>query len=300
MNRIKYQYPVTMTETGEDFKIAELNYFNKPLEPTSAKLNKSINAFDDEYHALCERVLGTGIKSEDRTGCGTISKFGEHLKFDLRTGFPLITTKKLNFKHIVNELLWLYSPKCFDLYALPEESQFLWKPWADENGYLGPIYGVNIRSWYVDKETPHIDQLALLIDNIKKNPYSRRHVITAWHVSLLDEMSLVPCHAVTVQFYVRNSELSCQVYIRSMDVYNDSRYIAMYAILTNMIAQLTDLQAAKLSLCLGDAYIKINDIELATEELKHPSLVASQLRINKTIWNFDEFSSIDFEVVYEG
>lgn len=294
----KQTFPVTVTEyaDGEPL-VAKLDFLNKPADILNYQMRKSVNLFDDEYHALCERVLCDGVVSEDRTSVGTLSVFGAHLKFDLRKGFPLLTTKKLNFKHIINELLWLYSSKCYDLYALPEESQFLWKPWADGNGYLGPIYGVNLRSWYV-KDGEYIDQIQQVIESIKANPYSRRHVVTAWNVGLLEDMSLVPCHAVVVQFYVRNGELSTQVYIRSNDVAVGACFnIAQYALLTHIIAQCTSLNVGDLNYVVGDAHIYSNHIDGIKEQLTRTSFPPPQLKINTDKKNFDDFVADDFEVV---
>lgn len=290
-----------LVELDSDKNLSYVRPFGQYLNSSRAEVKKSINPFDDEYHALCEKVLNEGIESSDRTGVGTLSLFGQHLKFNLRKGFPLITTKKVNFNHLSNELLWLYSDKCHNVNNLPEESQFLWKPWARDNGSLGPIYGMNIRKWRCDMSedgSECIDQLANVIQSIKDNPYSRRHVITNWRVDLLDIMSLQPCHGLVVQFYVRNDELSSQVYVRSNDIAIGAVFnIAQYALLTHIIASLTNLNVGELSYCIGDAHIYLNHVEGVKDQLTRSSFAPPQLKIINRRDSFDEYKTDDFEIL---
>src|SRR5918912_1414286 len=192
------------------------------------------------YHDLLRRILDEGVRKHDRTGTGTLSVFGHQMRFDLSEGFPLVTTKKLHLKSIIHELLWFLKGDTNIAY-LKENGVSIWNEWADENGELGPVYGKQWRSWQgPDGEV--VDQISDVIEQIKKNPDSRRLIVSAWNVADLPKMALMPCHTL-FQFYVANGKLSCQLYQRSADVFLGVPFnIASYALLTHLIAQVTDLQ----------------------------------------------------------
>ncbi len=219
-----------------------------------------------QYLNLLDHILSTGQKKEDRTGTGTVSVFGYQMRFDLSEGFPLLTTKKLHLKSIIHELLWFLSGDTNVRY-LQENGVRIWNEWADEKGDLGPIYGYQWRSWPAP-DGSHIDQISQVIDSIKNNPDSRRHIVSAWNVAELENMALPPCH-ILFQFYVAGGKLSCQLYQRSADVFLGVPFnIASYAILLKMMAQVTGLQAGEFVHTLGDAHIYLNHIEQAKTQLK--------------------------------
>lgn len=212
-----------------------------------------------QYLDLCERVLREGVKKEDRTGTGTISVFGHQMRFNLEKGFPLLTTKKVHLKSIIHELLWFIQGSTNVKY-LQDNDVRIWKEWAKEDGELGPIYGYQWRSW-PDYAGGHIDQLKQVIESIKHNPDSRRHIVSAWNVGQINDMQLPPCH-ILFQFYVAEGKLSCQLYQRSADLFLGVPFnIASYALLTMMMAQVTGLKPGEFIHTLGDVHIYHNHID---------------------------------------
>lgn len=215
-----------------------------------------------QYQEFLNHILSTGIESQDRTGTGTLSVFGYQMRFDLRDGFPLVTTKRVHFKSVVGELLWFLSGSTN---AKELESTYgvtIWREWMRPDGDLGPVYGHQWRDW------AGIDQIASVIESIKADPYSRRHIVSAWNVADLSRMALAPCH-ILMQFYVRNGRLSCQVYQRSADAFLGVPFnIASYALLTRMIAQQTGLHAGELVWVGGDCHLYLNHLEQAREQLQ--------------------------------
>ncbi len=218
-----------------------------------------------QYLDLLDHVLTTGVKKSDRTGTGTLSVFGHQMRFDLAAGFPLLTTKKLHTKSIIFELLWLLKGDTNVAY-LKENGVSIWDEWADENGDLGPVYGRQWRTWPT-AGGGSIDQIATVVDSIRKNPDSRRHIVSAWNPAELSEMALPPCHTL-FQFYVAEGRLSCQLYQRSGDIFLGVPYnVASYALLTMMIAQVTGLKPGDFVHTLGDAHLYSNHIEQAHIQL---------------------------------
>ena len=206
-----------------------------------------------QYHQLMQHILDHGVEKSDRTGTGTISVFGYQMRFDLEKGFPLVTTKKLHTKSIIHELLWFLKGSTNIAY-IKENGVGIWDEWADPAGNLGPIYGYQWRSWPT-ANGQHIDQIQQVIHQIKKNPDSRRHIVSAWNVGNIDEMKLPPCH-VFFQFYVAQGKLSCQLYQRSADVFLGVPFnIASYALLTQMVAQVCNLKPGEFIHTLGDAHL---------------------------------------------
>lgn len=247
-----------------------------------------------QYHQLLDHVLTHGVKKEDRTGTGTISVFGYQMRFNLKDGFPLLTTKKLHTKSIIHELLWFLKGETNIAY-LKENGVSIWDEWADENGNLGPVYGYQWRSW----PTPdggHIDQISQVIEMIKKNPDSRRLIVSAWNVADINSMKLPPCHAF-FQFYVANGELSCQLYQRSADIFLGVPFnIASYALLTMMVAQVCNLKAGEFVHTLGDAHIYSNHIEQARLQLTRDCRPLPQLKINPSVNSIFDFTFNDFSL----
>ncbi len=248
-----------------------------------------------QYLSLLERILAEGAKKEDRTGTGTISVFGHQMRFDLAEGFPMVTTKKLHLKSIIHELLWFIAGDTNVKY-LQDNGVRIWNEWADENGDLGHIYGYQWRSW-PDYRGGHIDQLSEVIETIRKNPDSRRMIVSAWNVADLPNMKLPPCHAF-FQFYVADGKLSLQLYQRSADVFLGVPFnIASYALLLQMVAHVTGLQAGEFVHTLGDAHIYLNHLEQAKTQLERTPFALPTMQINpekKSIFDF-EFS--DFELI---
>lgn len=251
-----------------------------------------------QYLELLDRVLYKGVKREDRTGTGTLSVFGHQMRFDLSRGFPALTTKKLHLKSIIHELLWFLSGDT-NIRYLKENGVSIWDDWADENGDLGPVYGRQWRSW----QTPtgqHIDQITQLIGQLKNNPDSRRHIVTAWNPSDVDDMALPPCHCL-FQFYVANGKLSCQLYQRSADIFLGVPFnIASYALLTQMLAQVCDLQVGDFVHTLGDAHLYLNHIDQARLQLQRRPGVLPSLQINPDVkdifaFTFDDFELLDYQ-----
>ncbi len=247
-----------------------------------------------QYLDLLQRVLDEGVKKKDRTGTGTISVFGHQMRFDLSEGFPLLTTKKLHLKSIIHELLWFLKGSTNVKY-LQENGVRIWNEWAKEDGELGPIYGYQWRSW-PDYKGGNIDQIAQVIDSIMNNPNSRRHIVSAWNVGQLDDMQLPPCH-ILFQFYVANGKLSCQLYQRSADIFLGVPFnIASYALLTMMIAQVTDLELGDFVHTLGDAHIYLNHIKQVKLQLTREPYKLPKMDINPAAKNIDDFKFDDFQL----
>ena len=248
-----------------------------------------------QYLDLLDRVIKTGVKKEDRTGTGTISVFGHQMRFDLNNGFPLLTTKKLHLKSIIHELIWFLNGDT-NIKYLQDNGVRIWNEWADENGDLGHIYGYQWRSW-PSANGKHIDQISQVIDSIKNNPNSRRHIVSAWNVSEINNMALPPCH-ILFQFYVANGKLSCQLYQRSADIFLGVPFnIASYAILLKMMAQVTNLQIGEFVHTLGDAHIYLNHIEQVKLQLTRQPKKLPELKLNPNIKNIFDFKFNDIELI---
>lgn len=248
-----------------------------------------------QYHQLLEHILNNGVQKTDRTGTGTISCFGYQMRFDLQQGFPMVTTKKLHLKSIVHELLWFLKGETNIAY-LKENGVSIWNEWADENGELGPVYGKQWRSWE-GAGGKVVDQVTAVIDQVKKNPDSRRLIISAWNVADLPEMALMPCHAL-FQFYVAEGKLSCQLYQRSADVFLGVPFnIASYALLTMMMAQVCDLEMGDFVHTFGDVHLYNNHIEQAKLQLSRTPYALPQMKINPGVKNIFDFKFEDFELV---
>ena len=245
-----------------------------------------------QYLALVQHILDTGNNKTDRTGTGTLSVFGHQMRFDLERGFPLLTTKKVHLRSIIIELLWFIRGET-NVRFLQENKVTIWDEWADANGELGPVYGYQWRSWPAPNGQ-HIDQLANVINEIKRNPDSRRHVVSAWNVADLDKMALQPCHAL-FQFYVANGRLSCQMYQRSADVFLGVPFnIASYALLTMMVAQVCGLHPGEFILTLGDAHLYSNHLEQARQQLERDPRPLPSMIINPSVTSIDDFKFSDF------
>jgi len=248
-----------------------------------------------QYLNLLQRVLDEGVKKEDRTGTGTISVFGHQMRFNLNDSFPLLTTKKIHLKSIIYELLWFLKGSTNVKY-LQEHGVRIWNEWAKDDGELGYIYGYQWRSWN-DYKGGTVDQIAQVIESIKNNPNSRRHIVSAWNVGHLDEMQLPPCH-ILFQFYVADGKLSCQLYQRSADIFLGVPFnIASYALLTMMIAQVTNLKLGDFIHTLGDTHIYLNHIEQVKLQLTREPYPLPQMIINPDVKNIDDFKYDDFELV---
>jgi len=245
-----------------------------------------------QYHDLLQRVLREGVHKEDRTGTGTLSVFGHQMRFRMEDGFPLVTTKKLHLKSIIYELLWFLNGDTNVKY-LQENGVRIWNEWADEQGELGPIYGYQWRSW-PDYHGGHIDQISEAIETIKHNPDSRRIIVSAWNVASLPEMHLPPCHAF-FQFYVADCRLSLQLYQRSADIFLGVPFnIASYALLLQMMAQVTGLKAGDFVHTLGDAHIYTNHLEQVKLQLSREPRKLPQLIINPDKTDLFNFEFNDF------
>ena len=248
-----------------------------------------------QYLSLLDHVLNNGVEKQDRTGTGTISVFGYQMRFDLRENFPLLTTKKLHLRSILHELLWFLQGATKVKY-LVENNVTIWNEWARENGDLGPIYGYQWRSW-PKPDGSHIDQVKQVVDSIRQNPDSRRHIVSAWNVGDLDRMALPPCHLL-YQFYVANGELSCQMYQRSCDIFLGVPFnIASYALLTLMMAQVTGLKPGEFVHTLGDAHIYLNHVDQVKLQLTRQPLPLPQMIINPDVRAIDDFRFEDFQLV---
>jgi thymidylate synthase len=245
-----------------------------------------------QYLDLLRRVLDEGVKKSDRTGTGTLSVFGHQMRFDLAEGFPLVTTKKLHVKSIVHELLWFLAGDT-NIRYLKENGVRIWDEWADENGDLGPIYGKQWRSWAAP-DGRVIDQISDVIAQIRKNPDSRRLIVTAWNPADIDKMSLAPCHCL-FQFYVVDGKLSCQLYQRSGDSFLGVPFnIASYALLTLMVAQVTGLEPGDFVHTLGDAHLYMNHLDQAREQLRREPRRLPQMRLNPEVHRIFDFVYGDF------
>ncbi len=246
-----------------------------------------------QYLDLMGHVLEKGTRKDDRTGTGTISIFGHQMRFDLEEGFPLVTTKKLHLKSIIHELLWFLKGDTNIAY-LKENGVRIWDEWADDHGNLGPIYGAQWRSWQTN-EGP-VDQITQLIHQIKTNPDSRRHMVSAWNVGELEKMALPPCH-ILFQFYVANNKLSCQLYQRSADIFLGVPFnIASYALFTMMIAQVCGLQPGDFVHTFGDAHLYINHLEQARLQLNRQPRPLPVMHINATRKDIFSFQFDDFRL----
>ncbi len=247
-----------------------------------------------QYHELMERILADGAEKRDRTGIGTLSVFGHQMRFDLDAGFPLLTTKKVHLKSIVYELLWFLRGDT-NIQYLKQHGVSIWDEWADERGELGPVYGQQWRSWpAADGRT--IDQIGHVVESIRKNPDSRRLIVTAWNPAEVEKMALPPCHCL-FQFYVAEGRLSCQLYQRSADVFLGVPFnIASYALLTLMVAQATDLRPGEFIHTLGDAHLYLNHLEQARLQLSRAPRALPKMRINSTVKDLFAFRYEDFSL----
>jgi thymidylate synthase len=248
----------------------------------------------NQYLELMGKVLNEGTEKADRTGTGTKSVFGHQMRFNLEEGFPLITTKKLHLKSIIHELLWFLKGETNIAYLKQHEVK-IWDAWADKDGNLGPVYGSQWRSWKgADGKTT--DQISQVVEQIKKNPDSRRLIVSAWNVGEIPNMALPPCHAF-FQFYVANGKLSCQLYQRSADIFLGVPFnIASYALLTMMIAQVCDLKYGDFVHTLGDAHLYTNHFDQAREQLSRKPYPLPTMNINPKIKNIFEFTFEDFKL----
>jgi len=253
------------------------------------------NAIATPYEDLLRLVLETGANKADRTGTGTLSVFGAQLRFDLSQGFPLITTKRVHFPSLAYELLWFLRGES-NVGWLREHGVRIWNEWADEQGELGPVYGVQWRSW----PTPdggHVDQIAQVIETLKTNPDSRRIIVSAWNVADIPDMALAPCHAL-FQFYVADGKLSCQLYQRSADLFLGVPFnIASYALLTHLVAAQTGLEVGDFIWTGGDCHIYSNHLEQVTEQLRRTPFPAPQLKITAERASIFDYEFEDLEVV---
>lgn len=248
-----------------------------------------------QYLDLMSHVLEKGAKKEDRTGTGTLSVFGYQMRFDLSEGFPLLTTKKLHLKSIIYELLWFLRGDT-NIKYLRERGVNIWNEWADANGELGPVYGAQWRSWKT-ADGRAVDQISQVIDQIRRNPDSRRLIVSAWNAGEIPKMALPPCHLL-FQFYVADGKLSCQMYQRSADIFLGLPFnIASYALLTIMIAQVCDLEPGEFILTLGDAHLYSNHFEQARLQLEREPLQLPRMKINPSVHSIFEFDYHDFELV---
>ncbi len=248
-----------------------------------------------QYHDLLQHLLDNGTVKSDRTGTGTLSVFGYQMRFNLADGFPLLTTKKLHTKSIIHELLWFLKGDTNIAY-LKENGVGIWDEWADANGNLGPVYGYQWRSW-PNPDGTFTDQITKLIDGLKKNPDSRRHIVSAWNPSFIDQMALPPCHCL-FQFYVADGKLSCQLYQRSCDTFLGVPFnIASYALLTLMVAQICDLEPGEFIWTGGDVHLYSNHLEQAKLQLTRELRNLPSMEINKKVKDLFDFKYEDFALL---
>ena len=248
-----------------------------------------------QYLELLRLVRDTGAEKGDRTGTGTRSVFGHQMRFDLRAGFPLVTTKRVHTRSVFGELLWFLRGQT-NVGWLHDNGITIWDEWADDAGELGPIYGYQWRSWPAP-DGRHIDQLAAVIEAIRTDPDSRRHIVSAWNVADLDDMALPPCHAF-FQFYVADERLSCQLYQRSADIFLGVPFnIASYALLTHMVAQVTGLEVGDFVHTLGDAHLYLNHLEQADRQLEREPRPLPTLKLNPQVSAIDAFTLADIELL---
>jgi thymidylate synthase len=248
-----------------------------------------------QYLDLMQHILDRGARKQDRTGTGTLSVFGYQMRFDLGAGLPLVTTKKLHLKSIIHELLWFLRGDSNIAY-LKQHGVSIWDEWADDAGELGPVYGVQWRSWRAP-DGRVIDQLAGLVERLRRDPDSRRHLVSAWNVGELDAMALAPCH-VMFQFYVADGRLSCQLYQRSADVFLGVPFnIASYALLTHMVAQVCGYAPGDFVHTLGDAHLYLNHLDQARLQLTREPRSLPTLKLNPAVRSIFDFTYGDFEIV---
>jgi thymidylate synthase len=247
------------------------------------------------YLDLMRRIRDTGARKADRTGTGTLSLFGQQMRFDLAQGFPLVTTKKVHLRSIIGELLWFLRGET-NVAWLREQGVTIWDEWADENGELGPVYGKQWRAWPApDGRT--IDQVSQVVEQLRTNPDSRRIIVSAWNVGELDQMALMPCHAF-FQFYVADGKLSCQLYQRSADMFLGVPFnVASYALLTHMLAQQCDLGVGEFVWTGGDCHLYLNHLAQADEQLKREPLPLPQLKLRRRPASIFDYQYEDFEIV---
>ena len=246
------------------------------------------------YRDFLRHILANGVLKNDRTGVGTVSTFGYQMRFDLRAGFPLVTSKKIHWHSVVHELLWLISGDT-NIKYLRDNKVSIWDAWADENGDLGPVYGRQWRSWPTN-DRKGVDQLRAVIDEIRANPDSRRLIVSAWNPAELPEMALAPCHTL-FQFYVSNGELSCQLYQRSADAFLGVPFnIASYALLTHMVAQCCGLKVGEFVHSIGDAHIYLNHVEQVSTLLSRETAPLPTLVLEPLIRDIDDFSARDIRI----
>lgn len=247
-----------------------------------------------QYLDLLRHTRDTGVRRTDRTGVGTLGVFGYQMRFNLADGFPLLTTKKLHRKSIIHELLWFLSGST-NIGYLKENGVRIWDEWADECGELGPVYGKQWRSWAAP-DGRSIDQMALLVEALKANPHSRRHIISAWNPAEVDDMALPPCHCL-FQFFVADGRLSCQLYQRSADIFLGVPFnIASYALLTMMVAQVTGLQPGEFVHTFGDAHIYLNHLEQVETQLSREPRALPAMTLNPAVTSLFDFKYDDFEL----
>ncbi len=247
-----------------------------------------------QYLDLAKHIMETGSDKSDRTGTGTRSIFGYQMRFDLSKGFPCVTTKKLHLRSIIHELLWFISGDT-NIKYLKDNKVSIWDDWADENGDLGPVYGYQWRSW-PNPDGTSTDQISNLIKQIKENPDSRRHIVSGWNVSFVDQMALPPCHTL-FQFYVSNGKLSCQLYQRSADVFLGVPFnIASYALLTMMVAQVTGLEVGEFIHTLGDAHIYSNHFDQINLQLSRDVRPLPVMKLNLSVKSIFDFKYEDFSL----
>lgn len=247
-----------------------------------------------QYLDLMQHILDHGVEKGDRTGTGTRSVFGHQMRFNLQDGFPLLTTKKLHLKSIIYELLWILQGET-NVRSLQENGVRIWNDWADESGELGPVYGAQWRSWK-SADGRIIDQISLVVEQIKTQPDSRRMLVSAWNVGELEKMALPPCHLL-FQFYVAEGKLSCQLYQRSADVFLGVPFnIASYALLTLMVAQVCDLQPGDFVHTLGDTHLYLDHLEKAELQLSRKPYQLPKMSLNPRVSSIFEFSYTDFDL----
>ncbi len=245
-----------------------------------------------QYLDLLRRVLAEGIDRTDRTGVGTRGVFGHQMRFDLAAGFPLLTTKRLHVPSIVHELLWFLSGST-NIGYLRDNGVSIWNEWADVDGNLGPVYGKQWRSWTAP-DGRQIDQIAAVVTSLKNNPNSRRHIVSAWNPADVDDMALPPCHCL-FQFHVANGRLSCQLYQRSADIFLGVPFnIASYALLTQMMAQVTGYEPGEFVHTLGDAHLYLNHLEQTDKQLKREPRPLPRMQLNRQVTSLFDFTYADF------
>ena len=247
-----------------------------------------------QYHDLLKHILMNGVQKKDRTGVGTLSTFGYQMRFDLTAGFPLVTTKKIHLKSIIHELLWFLSGDT-NIKYLNDRGVTIWNEWADASGHLGPVYGKQWRSW-TTPDGRAIDQISRVVNLIKTDPASRRLIVSAWNVGELNEMALAPCHCL-FHFYVSDGALSCQLYQRSADAFLGVPFnIASYALLTFMIAQVTDLHVHEFIHTFGDAHLYLNHLDQAKTQIARDVRPLPTLKLNPRVKNIFDFKYEDFQI----